>query len=34
MDDGSKDDTAGILVDLATKDERIRFLQNEKNSWY
>lgn len=32
IDDGSKDDTAAILSELAAEDERIRFLQNEKNS--
>jgi len=32
IDDGSKDDTAAILSELAAGDSRIRFLQNEKNS--
>lgn len=32
IDDGSKDDTAAILSELAASDSRIRFLQNEKNS--
>ena len=32
IDDGSKDDTAAILAQLAAEDSRIRFLQNETNS--
>jgi teichuronic acid biosynthesis glycosyltransferase TuaG len=32
IDDGSRDDTASILSELAEKDDRIHFLQNEKNS--
>lgn len=32
IDDGSKDDTANILAELAVEDDRIHFLQNEKNS--
>lgn len=32
IDDGSKDSTADILREMAAADERIRFLQNEKNS--
>lgn len=32
IDDGSKDETAVILAELAAGDERIHFLQNEKNS--
>ncbi len=32
IDDGSKDNTASILTELANSDSRIHFLQNEKNS--
>ena len=32
VDDGSTDNTASILTELAASDNRIRFLQNEKNS--
>ncbi|MBE6761265.1 MAG: glycosyltransferase family 2 protein [Ruminococcaceae bacterium] len=32
IDDGSTDNTATILTELASADSRIRFLQNEKNS--
>lgn len=32
IDDGSSDDTADILSELADSDSRIHFLQNEKNS--
>lgn len=32
IDDGSKDETATILTEIAMSDSRIRFLQNEKNS--
>jgi teichuronic acid biosynthesis glycosyltransferase TuaG len=32
IDDGSADDTADILSELASSDNRIRFLKNEKNS--
>lgn len=32
IDDGSNDDTAAILSELASSDSRICFLQNEKNS--
>lgn len=32
IDDGSKDNTAEILQEMATTDSRIRFFQNEKNS--
>lgn len=32
IDDGSSDDTAEILAQMAARDRRIRFLQNERNS--
>lgn len=32
IDDGSSDDTAEILEQMAARDRRIRFLQNERNS--
>lgn len=32
IDDGSKDDTASLVAEVALEDHRIRFLQNEKNS--